>query len=226
MSPKTKSLLMLAGTLVLGVLLGFSAGGPLREQRARRFMHTPPHKRFHRAMERILRPSEQQKAVIDTILTGHSAKMSSIREAFENEMFALLDSLRSDLATVLDEKQLERIDEHFRKGPEGAVSARVRQLTETLNLDDEQVEKVHEILMQMVPMHGYRRGKDPAERRGRGSGMREGFERIHREIEGVLTQEQRTQFREMRRDRAFPFGQHMPFPHRNFKSRDEDQKIR
>ena len=206
MSAKAKTILIISGTLVIGIGIGALGIGSLRQTRQQRFEMMPPAQRFIGAMERIIQPSEGQREAISRTLAKHSEQLEAIHERHQDEIFAVYDSLRNDFASLLTDEQRRRLEENLVRGVDRRLEMRVAGLAEELELDDHQVEKIREVMSQRgerPPFGGRGFQGDPRELR---RGMRHQFEKMSEEIEAVLTPEQREKYRELMMARRRSFG--------------------
>lgn len=197
MSNKTQTFLIVASTLVLGILIGALASGSLRDKRKADLRRLGPEHRFHRVMERIVQPTDEQRALFEATITRHYRRMETIREKHQNEVVAAFDSMQAELMTILTPEQRERLTKELARGPRRLMSQRVEHLAEELQLSEEQKEKLDKVFEQNFgeelthrwgesPGHG-----PPPHLRGR---MRE----IEDSIEKILTPEQLEKYRRMR----------------------------
>ncbi|MFQ5650206.1 MAG: hypothetical protein ACE5IY_09725 [bacterium] len=211
MSTKSKSLLVLFGTLVLGIVLGALSSGAIRHERMARFRHMPRQERFRHVLERIIEPTEEQRAALEQAVQRRFEQIADLREKFEDEIFAIHDSLRNDLASVLSADQLARLEAHLEKAPRMAIEERVHRLSRALELSESQAAQIKEIMHNMSASFQPPRISPDARRRHR-RGMRARFEKMRAEIEAVLTPEQREKYRELMQHQPRPFPGRFPPP--------------
>jgi hypothetical protein len=105
MTIHTKTALILLCTLVLGILLGVLASGAI----LRHFMHPDPRilsEHFIARFEEIIDPDETQRDTIREILESYSDRFIQMHDNHHSEMTSLMDSLHTDLSSVLTEEQL------------------------------------------------------------------------------------------------------------------------
>ena len=121
-SPRTKSILILVSTLLLGVLLGAVLNSWLAQDRFERLHAMRSADGFERMVERHVQPvSDEQAAQLSTALEEWAPRMAQQRRAHRRETRALMDSLRADLQPILNEEQMQRLDERLgtRGGDQG-----------------------------------------------------------------------------------------------------------
>ena len=113
MNVKLKSVLMITATLVIGVLIGALVLAPwMVRHRVRHLAETRTREGFASRLERVIKPDKTQADEVRAILERHSERFHGVTAGHRAEIFALMDSLRNDLATVLTAEQLERLETH------------------------------------------------------------------------------------------------------------------
>ena len=223
MTTKSKTTLIILGTLIIGIAIGALVSGTWRQQREHRFERMMSHQRFLHVMERIIQPTDEQREAIDQILEKRSEQISAIQEKHESEVRALLDSLRSDLASVLTEEQRTRLEDRFTKGDRRLIGMRAARLAEALRLDENQRKQIEEIFSTFAEQIAPGRKNFKGNREERRQIIKNRFEKLQQEIEAVLTPEQREKYRNMRFDMRPPFGRPFrrpgPRPERHFRDK-------
>lgn len=121
MSPRTKSILLLLATLVIGLLLGALANGYLVRQRLDRLGNLMTPDGFSARLEQVVKPtSEQQREALRKVLEGAAPKAIQIMRQSRQDMRALNDSVKAELEDILSGEQMARLEEHLRfrrRGP-------------------------------------------------------------------------------------------------------------
>lgn len=223
MNTKSKTTLIILGTLMIGIAMGALVSGTWRQQREHRFERMMPHQRFLQVMERIIQPTDEQREAIDQILEKRSEQISAIQEEHESEVRAILDSLRSDLASVLTEEQRTRLEDRLAKGDRRLIDIRAARLAEALRLDENQRKQIEEIFSAFAEQITPGRKNFKGNREERRQIIKNRFEKLQQEIEAVLTPEQREKYRNMRSDMRPPFGRPFrrpgPRPERHFRDK-------
>lgn len=116
MKTEAKTVLLLVGTLVLGMVIGFFGHGVfMRDQfkRQTRHMRTPDGF-VHRFLSE-LNPTEEQREAIQEILKKHYEEMAAYREAFRPKM----EAMRKELDAILTDEQKKTLDEKLLKKRNG-----------------------------------------------------------------------------------------------------------
>src|SRR3990172_278615 len=214
MTTKSKTLFITFGTLLIGIIIGFLLSGTLRQERENKFTRMRPNERFRRAMERIIRPTDEQRELIQKTLKRRFDQIAAIREQHEDEIFTLYDSLRLDMDAIRTTEQKQRLEEHLERGPHLVYKERNERLAEELKLTSEQKEKITKIMDKFKPRFREhfegRRNRKPGEDR---QSRRSKFEKMHEEIKAILTPEQIEKYQQILDSRELPFGRpdHPPF---------------
>lgn len=201
MTYKTQSILILLGTLLIGIIVGALGSGLIRGERERRFEHMLPRERFYHFMERVIRPTDQQREQFEHILQKRSEQLAKLVENHEDQMFAIYDSMRTELTSILTDEQRRRFEAELAKGSNRLAEKRLIRLAKELNLSREQVEKIRNIYREILPK--------PEDMRWRGDRSRGEFREKYRqaqdEIRQVLTPEQWQKYQKLRFAMRPPF---------------------
>jgi hypothetical protein len=118
MTTATKSALLLAATLAVGVLLGLLGASSL--ERTRRRPPGPPAEGggLVRHMLEVIQPRDSaQRAAIEPVLERAAARNRDVIRGVNERMRASIDSMRAELLPILDEDQRGRLDEAARRLP-------------------------------------------------------------------------------------------------------------
>jgi hypothetical protein len=126
-SATSKSVVLLAATLIVGFALGLFADATLVRGRRDRIgqIRRPPG--FVAHMEQVIQPhSDAQRDSIQTILEHVAEQNAQAVQAADLQLRAILDSMRTALAPMLDDAQrnrlaaeLDRMPNRFRPGGRG-----------------------------------------------------------------------------------------------------------
>ena len=101
MRPKTKTILFILLSFVLGILCGWF----LQDRVFIKADHTPPE--FQKMLTERLRLNESQVAQLDSILEARRKQM----ELQRNQMLAMRDTTRIEIRRILNADQLKTFDE-------------------------------------------------------------------------------------------------------------------
>lgn len=118
MKTEARGLLMLLGTLALGVLLGAAGNGALQRERRERMEQIRRPNGFVEHMMEIIRPrDEAQRSAILPTVRATAERNRQVIEGAHRQLRAALDSMRAQLAPQLDAGQRARLDEFARMPP-------------------------------------------------------------------------------------------------------------
>lgn len=218
---KAKTALIILGTLAIGIVIGSLASGTLRQEREQTFSRMMLRQRFLSVMQRILQPTEEQRKAINEILVKRSEQISTVQETFQDEIFAIYDSLRTDLQAFLTEEQTNRLEAELAKGSDKVLDIRMAHMTEALDLNRMQQDQLRQVMKSVMPPRLSGRDNFQFDREER----RKRFQQFRQEIERILTPDQLRKFRQMRYDRRPPFERAFGGPrrHRNFRNPRPDR---
>ena len=105
-----KSMTIVGGTLLLGVVLGLVLQGTLQRLRNDRMGQLRHEQGFVRHMESIIRPRADQRAAIMPLLEATGARNQRIIDSAQAALRSTLDGMRAQLAPMLDADQRKRMD--------------------------------------------------------------------------------------------------------------------
>ena len=106
MKTKYKTIGLLFGTLIIGVVVGMLLHATFLRGQFRRHIHKiRTEDGFVQRFEDLIQPTEEQRVQLEKILKKHFEKM----DAQHKVLRALMDSLRTDIDSVLTEEQRQRL---------------------------------------------------------------------------------------------------------------------
>jgi hypothetical protein len=109
MSPKTKSYLALAGTLLLGMILGGLITGAIVKKRFNAFaLVIMNEQRFVKRLEELILPTPQQSDSVRSLLKKHGSLFTARSREFRALQWRTFDSLNNELQPFLTAEQRER----------------------------------------------------------------------------------------------------------------------
>ena len=116
MTARTKSALVLAATLLIGMILGALLFGAVQRHRFENALRLARPDRFAASVEQIVRPVDaEQRRALRRVLEAFHVQMRSNRVEAAERMRAQLDSLQTRLSALLDDDQMARLQEHVRR---------------------------------------------------------------------------------------------------------------
>ena len=115
MNTKTKSIFVISGVLILGIIIGTFGSTVIRrnllDKRIEQF-RSP--RGFGNHIERIIEPEAHQIQAIEDVINKHHEKMQNISNQFRDRMKGNMDSLLKDLEPVLSPEQFDRLKERLK----------------------------------------------------------------------------------------------------------------
>ena len=113
MRGRTKGALILFSTLLIGVLIGILLSGWFVRDRLRPIPHS---RHFVRSTERLIAPQdEEQRQAVRAVLRRHAAALRELNAKHREALKEQLDASRAELAPLLSEEQLRRLDRRQRR---------------------------------------------------------------------------------------------------------------
>ena len=109
MKVRTKTILMLVATLVIGMILGALASGLMMRSYLRSFGGPFSAERFKVIMERGVKPSPSQKEEVDPIIDKYSVILHDKFSEHIADVKLTVDSMFVELETVLTAEQVEML---------------------------------------------------------------------------------------------------------------------
>jgi hypothetical protein len=106
---KTRSILVILVTLIIGFILGMLTSAQLRSHRLNPVRVYFSEERFREGFYKAIQPDEQQKAQIDIILDKYAKINSGIQTNFRKELDQSMKEFRKELDSNLTKDQLARL---------------------------------------------------------------------------------------------------------------------
>jgi len=108
---KTKIILLVIVSLVLGLLTGFLASSRLRLRKLEpvRTYFSADH--FRERLYRVIEPDDDQKEIIDQILDKHARAGAELHIRIRKEIDSSFKAMRKELDAVLTREQLDKLKE-------------------------------------------------------------------------------------------------------------------
>jgi hypothetical protein len=115
MTARVKSGLLLGLMLLIGVVLGMVINARMADRRFERVGYFRSQQGFARHLEEIIHPTDDaQRSKVEAILEEAAARMRTHMDSSVAEGRRIMDSTRAELAKVLTQDQLERLDKEMR----------------------------------------------------------------------------------------------------------------
>lgn len=116
MKVKTRTIMVLIGTLLIGVIIGVISTNLMHFKRLEDRMKgfRDPDK-FIERIEKSIEPTEDQREKLREILYAHHKKIVETGEEFRSRMRVNSDSLKIQLNSVLTDEQIEKMERLFKR---------------------------------------------------------------------------------------------------------------
>jgi|AntAceMinimDraft_2_1070361.scaffolds.fasta_scaffold00472_17 hypothetical protein len=110
MSKKIKYSIVIIGTLLIGMIIGFLVGGRITSTRVERMQNYYTDMGFHREFMNILRPTPEQRDEIIPILKKYASYNCDLMSDFREGQKELFFDLKDELEKYLNDDQIKRLD--------------------------------------------------------------------------------------------------------------------
>ncbi|GEM_PF-962343 len=223
MNNRSKTIFIILGTFLMGMISGSLINRSLTQHRIRKILSQRRPAAFTGFFERILDPTPEQAPEIKQILDSHARENSKLRQEFFNATQNSLTSLLEELDPFLSDEKRERISDFLKRPPWGAPGRpphsmftppeeEAALLQKQLHLTAEQVKKLRAILQEPPPRPKLS-SESPSDFPGQRGIFRNFREEKNRAIMEILTDEQKHDFlkildqqKNRRPTRQFPPG--------------------
>jgi nitrate/TMAO reductase-like tetraheme cytochrome c subunit len=103
---KSKPILVIAGTLLIGFVLGFFVSGYLTNHKIKTFMRWTDKEEFVNRIYYRIDASDEQKKQLYPVLQKYSDKSTECLDRHK----IIIDSMRTELKTYLTPEQMQKLD--------------------------------------------------------------------------------------------------------------------
>jgi divalent metal cation (Fe/Co/Zn/Cd) transporter len=108
---KTRPVLVIIVTLILGFILGMLTSAQIRFHRLKPMRMYVSDDRFREGFYKIIQPDEKQKAKIEQILDKYSSINGNLQNNFRKELNSNVEQMRKELDANLTREQIARLKE-------------------------------------------------------------------------------------------------------------------
>jgi hypothetical protein len=115
---KTKSILVLILTLIIGFVLGMLTSAQIRHHRFRPVKFFFSEEKMRESFYQTIKPDDRQKAELEPILDRYAKINKELYSNFRKEMDASVSNLRKEIDSRLTKEQLVRLKEMDKKRQE------------------------------------------------------------------------------------------------------------
>jgi hypothetical protein len=128
---KTRPVLLVIITLIIGFLIGMLTSAQLRLNRLKPVRMYFSEERFREGFYKTIQPDNEQKAKIDLILDKYAKINSETQSNFRKELDANIKAMRKELDSNLTKEQLARLKEMDERRQEMMRQERKRRDSDT-----------------------------------------------------------------------------------------------
>ncbi len=122
---QTKSYVLIAATLIIGIAIGFLGNGYLTHQKFQKFVHQSGEKVFKNRMMEVIQPADAQLETIEPILEKYDSiaqqnffemreKMSALRKEMSRELEAHIEPHQKEALEKWEQSHRERREKYKR----------------------------------------------------------------------------------------------------------------
>jgi hypothetical protein len=130
---KTKSIIVIILTLVIGFVLGMLTSAQMRYHRLKPVRMYFSEERFREGFYNAIQPDEQQKAKIDLILDKYAKINTELQSNFRKELDANMKDFRRELDSNLTKDQISRLKDMDDRRQEMIRQNRMNRGNDTIN---------------------------------------------------------------------------------------------
>jgi len=115
---RSKPLLILLGTLTIGLVLGFLVSGNLTDRKLEKFIRWGSEEGFKEMIYESIEPTEEQRLGIDPIIEKYAKRNGELQESWRKEHGSIMRAFREEVSPLLNAEQLEKLTmwrNHWRK---------------------------------------------------------------------------------------------------------------
>jgi hypothetical protein len=106
---KTRSIIVILITLIIGFILGMLTSAQIRYNKLKPVRVFFSEERFREGFFRTIQPDEQQRAKIDLVLDKYAKINSNLQSNFRQELDGNMKEFRKELDSILTKEQLSRL---------------------------------------------------------------------------------------------------------------------
>lgn len=130
---KTKVILLVIATLVIGFALGMLTSAQLRFHRLKPVRVYFSEDRFREGFFKAIQPDDQQKAEIEQVLDKYAIRNSSLQNNFRRDLDIMMKDFRKEVDSKLTKEQIARLKELDERRQEMIREYRKKHENDTLN---------------------------------------------------------------------------------------------
>jgi hypothetical protein len=133
---KTKLIVVIVLTLVIGFILGVLTSAQMRFHRLKPVRMYFSEERFREGFFNAIQPDDKQKAKIDLILDKYAKIIGDLQGNFRKEFDEKMNEFRKEIDSNLTKEQIARLKEMDEKRQEMIRQNRMNRMNDTTNSHD------------------------------------------------------------------------------------------
>jgi hypothetical protein len=130
---KTKVILLVIATLIIGFALGVLTSAQLRLHRLKPVKVYFSEERFREGFFKTIQPDDQQKAEIEQILDKYAQRNSTLQSNFRRDLDNMMSDFRREVDSKLTKEQIARLKELEERRQEMIREYRKKHENDTVN---------------------------------------------------------------------------------------------
>ena len=107
---KLKNILALAGTLIIGFVLGMLTSGLIRHAQIKKFRSFASREGFGNWTIHVVNPTPEQRQKLMPVIKKYASENMELREKYRKEFMLLMKDYKKDLYPLLTPKQIQRLE--------------------------------------------------------------------------------------------------------------------
>lgn len=130
---KTKVILLVISTLIIGFALGMLTSAQLRLHKLKPVKVYFSEDRFREGFFKAIQPDEQQKAEIEQVLDKYARRNSTLQSNFRHDLDDMMKDFRKEIDSKLTKEQIARLKELEERRQEMIREYRKKHENDTVN---------------------------------------------------------------------------------------------
>jgi hypothetical protein len=121
---KTKAIIIVIATLLIGFLLGMLTSAQIRHSKLRKMRMSVSGRDFAEMMMQVINPDDQQRIELEKVMKSYENMTHEMQSEFRRDFDSVSTAFKRDIDTLLTPDQLARVRE---------MEARNREMMEKMN---------------------------------------------------------------------------------------------
>jgi hypothetical protein len=117
---RKKALLMIIGTLIIGILIGALGTGLIGREMKKRPGQKPRQNKeaFINKIQKVIDATPEQSEKIRPLIEETTNRIDSLEKASQQQVNSIIDSFEKKVEPILSEEQMKKLKDFHRKGRE------------------------------------------------------------------------------------------------------------